>query len=63
MRQYQITTDKASGIVNAPNQWGIEHGNPRYVLDLLQKVITVSVRTAEITESLPSIIKGDSSEV
>ncbi|SMY01601.1 DEAD/DEAH box helicase [Brevibacterium antiquum] len=55
MRQYQVTTDKASGIVNDPNQWGIEHGNPRYILDLLQKVITVSVRTVEITESLPSI--------
>lgn len=50
-----MTTDKASGIVNDPNQWGIEHGNPRYILDLLQKVVTVSVRTVEITESLPSI--------
>lgn len=55
IRQYQVTTDKASGIVNDPNQWGIEHGNPRYILDLLQKVVTVSVRTAEITESLPSL--------
>ena len=55
IRQYQVTTDKASGIVNDPNQWGIEHGNPRYILDLLQKVVTVSVRTVQITESLPSI--------
>ena len=55
IRQYQVTTDKASGIVNDPNQWGIEHGNPRYILDLLQKVVTVSVRTVEITESLPPL--------
>ena len=55
MRQYQVTTDKKSGIVNDPNQWGIEHGNPRYILDLLQKVITVSVRTVEITESFPGL--------
>src|SRR5699024_3889409 len=55
IRQYQVTTDKASGIVNDPNLWGIEHGNPRYILDLLQKVITVSVRTVEITSDLPSI--------
>lgn len=55
MRQYQVTTDTASGILNDPNQWGIEHGNPRYILDLLQKVITVSVRTVEIIESMPSI--------
>ncbi|WP_228019164.1 DEAD/DEAH box helicase [Brachybacterium epidermidis] len=58
IRQYQVTTDKASGIVNDPNQWGIEHGNPRYILDLLQKVVTVSVRTVEITESLPGLHTG-----
>lgn len=55
IRQYQVTTDKTSGIVNDPNQWGIEHGNPRYILDLLQKVVTVSVRTVEITKALPGL--------
>ncbi|SLM95676.1 putative helicase [Brachybacterium faecium] len=55
IRQYQVTKDKASGIVNNPNQWGLERGNPRYILDLLQKVITVSVRTVEITEALPAL--------
>lgn len=54
-RQYQATTDKASGITNDPNQWGIEHGKPRYTLDLLQKVVTVSVGTADITGTLPSL--------
>ncbi|GAB2540973.1 DEAD/DEAH box helicase [Brachybacterium huguangmaarense] len=58
MRQYQVTTDKASGIVNDPNQWGLEHDNSRYILDLLQKVVTVSVRTVEITENLPSLDKN-----
>ncbi|MFC7458044.1 DEAD/DEAH box helicase [Brachybacterium sp. GCM10030267] len=55
IRQYQVTNDRASGIVNDPNQWGVEHGNPRYILDLLQKVITVSVRTVKIADSLPPI--------
>ncbi|GAA1133863.1 DEAD/DEAH box helicase [Citricoccus alkalitolerans] len=55
MRQYQVSTDKASGIVNDPNQWGTEHGNPRFVLDLLEKVVAVSVRTTEIMESLPPL--------
>ncbi|MBK0331546.1 DEAD/DEAH box helicase [Brachybacterium sp. MASK1Z-5] len=55
IRQYKVTTDKASGIVNDPNQWGIEHDNPRYILDLLQKVVTVSVRTVQITDALPSL--------
>ncbi|MCT1384506.1 DEAD/DEAH box helicase family protein [Brachybacterium sp. p3-SID1565] len=59
IRQYQVTTDKASGIVNDPNEWGIERGNPRYILDLLQKVITVSVRTVQITSTLPSITTTD----
>lgn len=54
IRQYQVTTDKASGIVNDPNLWGIEHGNPRYILDLLEKVVGISVRTVDITETLPS---------
>lgn len=55
IRQYQVTTDKASGITNDPNQWGIEHGNPHYILDLLQKVVAVSVGTTEITGTLPSL--------
>lgn len=55
IRQYQVTTDKASGIVNDPNLWGIEHGNPRYVIDLIQKVATVSVRTQEIVAGLPGV--------
>ncbi|QCR53701.1 damage-inducible protein [Brachybacterium sp. SGAir0954] len=53
--QYQVVTDNTSGIVNDPNQWGIEHGNPRYILDLLQKVVTVAIRTVEIVEALPKL--------
>ncbi|MFC7375413.1 DEAD/DEAH box helicase [Brachybacterium sp. GCM10030268] len=52
MRQYQVTTDKTSGITNDPNQWGLEHGNFRYIVDLLQKIVTVSIRTVEITRSI-----------
>lgn len=55
IRQYQVSTDKASGIVNDPNQWGVEQGNPRYILDVLEKVVTVSVRTTEILENLPPL--------
>ena len=55
IRQYQVTTDKASGIVNDPNLWGIEHGNPRYIIDLIQKVAIVSVRTQEIVAGLPGV--------
>lgn len=55
IRQYQVTTGKALSIANYPDQWGIEHGNSCYVLNLLQKVITVSVRAVEISESLTNL--------
>jgi len=53
--RYQVTTDKASGIVNDPNDWSREVGNPRYILDLIGKVTAVSVRTVEIVEGLPEL--------
>nr|WP_275433507.1 type ISP restriction/modification enzyme [Brevibacterium sp. ACRRH] len=53
--RYQVKTDKASGIVNDPNDWGLEHGNPRYIVDLIKKVTHVSVETVKIVKSLPKL--------
>lgn len=53
--RYQIRTDKASGIVNDPNDWAQESGNPRYILDLLLSVINMSVQTVSIVEHLPEV--------
>lgn len=50
-----VKTDKETGIVNDFNQWGIEHGSPRYPLDLVLKVITVSLETMKIVKSLPPL--------
>ncbi|MCE5291419.1 MAG: DEAD/DEAH box helicase [Nocardiaceae bacterium] len=50
--RYQVKTDKASGIVNDPNQWADEQGNPRYIVDLIAKVTTVAVETMKIVDSL-----------
>ena len=36
--RYRVTTDKASGIVNDPNDWGAEMGDPRYIIDLVKRV-------------------------
>ncbi|WP_324651978.1 DEAD/DEAH box helicase [Georgenia sp. H159] len=55
MRQYQVTTHKASGIVNDPNDWAAEVGDPRYIVDLLKRVVTVSVETMRIVDGLPSL--------
>ena len=55
MERYQIRTDKASGITNDPNDWATEQGKPRYILDLLLSVITVSVETVKIVNELPGL--------
>ena len=57
MERQGIRTDKASGIVNDANCYALEtRNNPRYPLDLLLRVITVSVETMKIVRSLPSLI-------
>lgn len=49
--QYQISTDKMSGIVNDPN----DYAGGSYILKLVASVVTVSVKTMEIIESMPSV--------
>ncbi|MBQ6006240.1 MAG: DEAD/DEAH box helicase, partial [Selenomonadaceae bacterium] len=53
--RYQVKTDSASGIVNNPNDWAIEHDHPRYILNLILSSITVSLKTLEIVDNLPII--------
>ena len=55
MERYQVSTDKKSGIKNDPNDWAIEVGNPRYILDLLLSIINVSVQTVDIVNQLPKL--------
>ncbi|WP_323356548.1 DEAD/DEAH box helicase [Cyanobium gracile] len=55
MDRYQYTVDKKSGITNDPNDWCHEHDNPRYIIDLLRRVIRVSLETNRIVDSLPSL--------
>lgn len=56
MERYAITTHKESGIVNDANQWGLETANnPRYPLELFQRVVTVSLETMKIVKSLPAL--------
>ncbi|MHA6797534.1 DEAD/DEAH box helicase (plasmid) [Pseudonocardia bannensis] len=53
--RYQVKTDKASGIINDPNDWSCEVGDPRYIIDLLARIVTVSLRTMEIVDALPPL--------
>ena len=53
MERYAVTIDKASQIKNAPNDWSREHKQPRYILDLLLSIITLSCKTMDIVKTLP----------
>lgn len=55
MERYCDKVDKKSGIRNDANQWGLEHGNPKYPLELLQSIITLSLRTLDIVDGLPKM--------
>lgn len=51
-----VKTEKDSGIVNDANDWAIETmKNPRYPLELFQRVVTVSLETMKIVKSLPTL--------
>lgn len=56
MERQAVRTDKASGIVNDANDWAIETmGNPKYPLELFQRVVTVSLETQKIVNALPAL--------
>ncbi len=51
-----VKTHKASGIESDANRYAIETvGDPRYPLDLLLRVITVSLETMKIVRALPEV--------
>ncbi len=49
--QYQVSTDKRSGITNDPNR----ADDPTYILRLIGQVITVSLETVATVRSLPPL--------
>ena len=49
--QYRIKVDKRSGLKNDPNR----EDEPRYIVDLIARVITMSLKTVEIVKSLPGL--------
>jgi len=56
MQRQGLRTDRKSGIVNDANAWARETmENPRYPLDLLCRVITISLETMKIVNTLPEL--------
>ena len=53
--RYHVKTDKASGIVNDPNDFLRDQGRPDAVVDLIKRLVTVSMRTQELLETLPAL--------
>ena len=53
--QYRVKTDRRSGIVNDPNR----AEDPEYIVRLLGQVISVSLETVKIVESLPALGIGE----
>jgi predicted helicase len=52
----RIKTDKDSGIVNDANDWAVETmKNARYPLEVLLRVVTVSLETMKIVNGLPKL--------
>jgi predicted helicase len=49
--QYQVKTDKLSGITNDPNRLDDE----QYIVRLVKQIITVSLETVKIVEELPDL--------
>jgi predicted helicase len=53
--RYQISPDKDSQLINNPNLWGEESNDPQYILNLIKRVVTVSVESVKIINALPKI--------
>lgn len=51
-----VKTDKSTGIVSDANDWAVQTmDNPRYPLELFQRVVTVSLETMKIVRNLPKL--------
>ena len=56
MERQCIKIDKASCIINDANDYANEiMGNPKYPLELFQRIITVSLETIRIVKSFPKL--------
>lgn len=53
--RYQVITHKESQITNDPNDYCREVSNPRYIIDLIKRIVTVSLETNQIVAGLPAL--------
>ena len=55
MERYQVVLDKNSQILNDPNIWCLEQEDPKYILNLLKRVVRVSSESVKIINALPKL--------
>ena len=51
--RYQVKTDKESLIMNDPNDYCRAVNDPRYIVDLIKRLVTVSLETQKLVGTLP----------
>jgi predicted helicase len=51
----QVKLTKTLGIKNDTNDWATEHDQPRYILDLLLRIITVILENKKIVKALHTL--------
>ena len=52
IERYQVSTHAESGIKNDPNKWGEEHGYPVYIVELVKRIVRLSVETVRLVGEL-----------
>jgi hypothetical protein len=60
--RYQISTHKESQIPNDPNDWREEQNNPEYIVNLIKRIVTLSIESIKIIDSMPPINIADRME-
>ena len=55
MERYAVTVNKDSQIRNDPNEWCKEIGQPRYILELIGRIVNVSTQTLDLIAALPPL--------
>ena len=58
--QYQVKTDKRSGITSDPNGYSEDE---QYIVQLVERVITVSLKTVDIVDRLAQVPFRDDDEI
>ena len=52
MERYAVSVHKESGIRNDPNEWS---DDPRYIVDLLKRIVRVSMESVRIVGNPPPL--------